>query len=219
MLNIINDIKQKVVVMKLKKLCFCPTYFTGCEMYRLLNYETLPKLTSYIKKGRVQYDSKVLFGTKSVSSNQQFLYILNKYIIFVRDNFHIHTNEVTAIIEETLKNPYSDILFSKVDFNKGENSQVYRQEFKRMFLNNLFENYKVFLNNKTSNKQLTNIKGMSLDKEEDLENLFAFFSKIISSKASNLYYYFVKLDYNNCSDYEKSFYQAKWNTLLVNYIK
>ena len=51
-MNIYSNIKHKLLIRKLKKLCFHPSYFAGCEIYRLLNYNTLPQINYYLEESQ-----------------------------------------------------------------------------------------------------------------------------------------------------------------------
>ena len=173
-----------------------------------------------IKPGKVTLISEVLFGKKIIDEEEQFLYNLNKYIIFIRDNCFIGANELTAIIEMTLKSKYSEILFSKLDINKGENHLLFHREFKKMFLDNLFQNYKLFCNDNEYNNKVGFLKDLSLDNEEDLEILFSAFKGILSYRHSSLYNFFLDLhDVSIRTEYELSFYQKQWEHLIDDYLK
>lgn len=214
-MNIYSNIKHKLLIRKLKKLCFHSSYFAGCEIYRLLNYNTLPQIARNIKTGKVRFCSKLLFGRLTVSSEEQFIYILNKYIVFIRFHFFIPATELVAIIEETLKNEYNSILYSHLDYNNGSNSKLFQLEFKKMFVAGILANYKRFYIDK-NNKDLLQLSNLDISKEEDVVEAFNKLKKVINYRHSNLYYCFV--DSNKISETEETFYVAKWKTFVNGYI-
>lgn len=217
---ITKKLQENFRLRKLKKLCFNKVYFAGSEIYRLLNYEVLQNLARKIKPGDVTLISDVLFGKKVISEEEQFLYNLNKYIIFIRDNYFIGANELIAIIEMTLKSKYSEILFSKLDFNKGENHQIFYREFKKMFLDTLFQNYKFFCKDTRFHDELEILKKLSLDNENELEILFSVFKGALSYRHKGLYNFFIDLnDGVTRTEYELNFYQKQWENLMKDYFK
>ena len=205
-------------IRRLKKLCLCPAYFAGSEMYRLLNYNILQGLVKNIKPGNVVLSSDLLFNKKVITTEEQFLYILNKYIVFVRDYFFISQNELIGIIEETLKSKYSKILYNNLEFNKENNFKVYYIEFKRMFLDNFFNNFKKFYNEDITGTYFEELKNFSLDNDEDVEKLFSLFKTIISYRHKNLFNFFVDSS-SDSSEYAKRFYSVQWKTLIGEYKK
>lgn len=217
-MQILDKLKQQYLIKKIKKICFYPTYFASCEIYRLLNYETLQNMLFSIKNGKVELSSKLLFGRKVISAEEQFVYILNKYIVFIRDNFHIRTNEFVAIIEETIKSQYSQILYSHLDFNTGENYKIFHREFKKMFLDRLLQNYKAIFRQNIDNKLLTKLAKLSLNNDEELEEIFQIFKDIFHGRKSDLYYFFANYNEQNNDIYIKNIYKIKWHSLLEAYL-
>lgn len=217
-MNTYTNFKHKFLINKLKRLCYCPAYFAGCEIYRLLNYSTLPELAYSIKKGSIILDSKLLFGRRKTSAEEQFLYLVNKYIVFIRNNFFIHATEMVLILEETLKSKYSKVLYSHLDFNKGDNYKMFHSEFKKMFLSTLLENYKKYYNGPLDDPMLSKLKTLSVENNIELEEVFTIFKQIINFRCSNLYYCFVTTSDNDNFEYGEQFYTVKWNTLIRDYI-
>lgn len=210
-MKIYNNIKHQLLIKNLKKLCFYPSYFAGCEIYRLLNYNILPKMADNIIKGKVKLDSNLLFGRYIISAEEQFIYTLNKYIVFIRANIFVPATELVDITEETLKSKYSSILYSHLDYNSGNNPFMFQLEFKRMFIDSIFTNYKRFYL-EYNNPDLLNIAQLNIDDEEDANKLFEIFKQMINKRHSNLYYCFVNIE--NDTLYEEQFYIGKWQTFI-----
>lgn len=213
-----QEIKQWYKILKLKRLCYCPAYFAGSEIHRLLDYDVLKKLVKKIKPGNVILASTLLFGKTKISAEEQFLYILNKYVVFVKSHCFINPNEVVLIVEETLKSKYSEVLFSKIDFHINGTPEKFHLEFKRMFLDSLFENYKLYFCKEYPNHPLSYLKELSLDNEEDVNILFSVFRSIINLKRTNLYYFFIK-DLHKKSSNDQCLYQIQWKNLIRRYTK
>lgn len=216
-MHFFNKLKQNINNRKYRKICLNQAYFSGGEIYRLLQYDTLKNLVNNIKPGQIELASNLLFGKKIITNEEQFFYILNKYITFIRDNIYIDTNELVAIIEETLKSNYSNILFCKLDFTSGNNYIIYYNEFKKMLLDNLLHNYNLFYKD-IYNKDILNLNNLSLDNEKDLDVIFLKFKDIINYKRKKMFYYFEKINLTDNFNYRKDFYIVHWNTLITNYI-
>lgn len=212
-------LKQRYQIKKLKKLCNCCAYFAGSEMYRLLHYEVLQEMVTKIEPVNTTLASTLLFGKKVISPEEQFLYLLNKYIIFIRNQCFINANELICIIEETLKSDYSAILFSHLDFHTKDNSSVFQREFKKMFLDSLFSNFQKFFGNKYPLHPLAELNQYSLDDEEQLDKLFHAFRGIINFRRSNLYNFFVKETEEIRNDEDKQIlFQKQWFDLIEKYM-
>lgn len=215
-MQFMNNIKKQYMINKIKRLCFHTAYFSGSEIYRLLKYDTLKEMIFKIKKGNIKLSSTLLFGKKEITAEEQFVYILNRYITFVKDNFFIGTNEVIIIIEETIKSKYSKVLYSKKEFNKLENHKYYYNSFKRMFLEQVFNNFKKLFNEYNNEPFFKKLSSLSLDNDEDLEQIFLTFKEIINFRHKDLYYFF---ENTNNNTYGKDLYIIKWKSLINDYIK
>lgn len=213
-----QGIYQYCKIWKLKKLCYCPAYFVGSEIYRLLDYEVLQNLVKKIPPGDVNLASTLLFGKTKISAEEQFLYILNKYIIFVKNQCFINSNEVLAIVEETLKSKYSEILFSKIDFHINGIPETFHLEFKKMFLDSIFENFKKYFCEEYPNHSLSYLKDLSLDNDDDVNTIFSVFRSIINLKRTSLYYFFAK-DLDKKNDNEQCLSKIRWGNLINHYIE
>lgn len=213
-----QEIKQHYQILKLKRLCYCSAYFAGSEIHRLLDYDVLKNIVKRIKPGYVKLASTLLFGKTKISAEEQFLYLLNKYVIFVKSQCFINPNEVVSIVEETLKSRYSEILFSKIDFHINGIPEKFYLEFKRMFLDSLFENYKSYFCKEYPNHPLSYLKDLSLDNEEDVNILFSLFRSIINLKRTNLYYFFIK-DLDKKGNNEQCLYKIQWKNIISRYDK
>lgn len=212
----IEKLQNYFKIKKFKRLCLCPAYFAGCEMYRLLNYDILQELAKKVEHGNITLSSDLLFGKKVISTEEQFLYILNKYIVFIRNNCFINTNEFIGIIEETLKSKYSKILYNHLEFTKGDNFKVYYKEFKRMFLDSLFTNFKKFTQIDNIDSSFLYLKDLSLDNDNDADELFNIFISIVNYKQSNLFNFFIDTEHNNQKG-TNVFYAVQWEHLINEY--
>lgn len=157
----------------LKEKCLNKKYICSGEIYKLLETKTLKKLIC-----------------NNLVSEEKFLDIFDKYIGYVRDNYHISHYELVPILEETLKNKYSICIFKTLNIH--DNVEKFTILFKKMFLKNIFDNtLKYNKYNNGNNKYLKRanayLSKFSFDKYDDLKKIELFFLKVINNKKYNLY--------------------------------
>lgn len=216
--HFLKDTKQ---ISKMKKIALSPIYSCSGEMYKLLSYEVLHKLVKKIKKGEVHLSNKILYGRDIITTEEKFLENLNGYIGFVKDNYFIEHVEQLYLIELSLSNKYSEVLFSILEYTADENYKYYDNQFKRMFLYNFFNNI-VLLEKYASEesdirKFINKYQNYNFDSDEDIEKFERIFKKINSKRENGLFNAFVIIDEND--ENTLNFYLFEVERLLKKYFE
>lgn len=174
-----------------------------------------------IRKGKVKLESKSLYGRNYLTLEENFVSILNKYVCYVRDTYIIQVDNLTIILEETLKNMYNRYLFMPFDYY--DSVEIYMKAFKKMFLGNLFYNTHYYAKKDKIKKyrgiQKANsfLQGKILRDDKDLEKIEKFYINVINNHRDNLYNHFIPhADINKES---LDFYLYQLNELYEDYFK
>lgn len=191
--NFILEDTEQTKEMKEHALFF--RYTCSGEVYKLLSMQVCHELAKKIQKGRINLNSKLLYGRDYITLEENFVSLLDKYIGYVRNTYTIRANELVIILEETLKNMYNRTLFYKVDFHKSP--EIFLNYFKKMFLANLVYNtryyakkdkYKEYLGLQQANLFLD---GKQLTDDKDLDKIEKFYINVINNRKDNLYDSFI----------------------------
>ena len=216
--HILDDNKQ---ITRMKKMSLNPVYSCSGEMYKLLSYEVMHKLVKKIKKCKICLSNDLIYGRDVISSEEKFLYNLNKYIGYVKNNYFMEHEEQLYLIELSLSNKYSDVLFSLLEYNTEESCNYYDDQFRKMFLYNFYNN--IFLFEKYSNeysaiKKFVNMfKDYNFDSEEDVKKVEVIFKEINTKRRKWLFNIF--LPSNEFDDKYLEFYFYQLEDLLEQYFK
>ena len=183
---------------ELQKLCINEVYSCNGELIRILKSGYIKPLVSKIQKEHIKLSNDIVFNKAVVSSDELFLYNLDRYICYVRDNYLINHAELQAILPMTLDNKYSDILLSQLDFHKDSNYEYYYDGFKKMFLYNFYENINYYYNNTsgflTLKRFKTQIESYDFNNKNDISTIEKLFIKVINNRKNNLYVAFIPHD-------------------------
>lgn len=184
--------KEKVLnnekVKRMKELCLNDAYICSGDMYKLLNSDILKKLVNDISAGDVKLSSDIVYGRDTITKEEKFLDVLDKYIWFVKNNYYIETVEQRLIIELSLKNKYSKILYSLNDYHKGQSYNKFIAEFMKMFWFNFYNNIMHFSKSVNSDSSISNLmkKIENFDFEKDIIEIDRIFKPIICNRNNNL---------------------------------
>jgi len=127
-------------------------------------------------------NSHLIHKSNYINGIEQFLFNLDNYITFVKNNLNINQLELRYIIDLTLYNKYNKTLFSNYYFY--DYMDYYKNNFIKMFMYN-YNNNIIFL------KKYMNIKHFTFNELIDCINSnkkrsYAFF-EIINEKNMNFY--------------------------------
>ena len=206
---------------RLKEICLSSSYSCTGEIRRLLSMEVLHNLVKKIPKGNVKLCGNILFGRDKISGEEKFIENLDDYIGYVKDHYHIQHNELTCVLEETLKSKYSKILFNMKDIHKKDNYIQFHDSFRKMFLFNLYDNirfYSKFSDSRSfTNILLDEIKEYNFYKPEDAIKLEKLFIKIINNRKDNLFNSFVH--HSEVREDQYNFFANQIEWLIGDYYK
>lgn len=204
---------------RMKKLCFSSAYSCGGEIYKLLSYETLHELVKKISKGEIKLKSDLLYGKCIITKEEKFIENLDKYIGYIKDNYHISHYELPLLIELSLKNKYSDILFSLEDYHEGENYHKFIDGFRKMFLFNIVNNAHFYVERTTIISSIryfiSDISKYNFNNKEDIIEIEKIMKRILNNKKDNIYDAYVPHTEVKSRDYD--FYTLKLEMVLNSY--
>lgn len=212
-----NKLEEHIRV--LQEMCNNDVYSCNGELIRIFKSFYIKPLVKELKEGQIKLSSDLVFNKLVVSLDELFLYNLDRYICYVRDTYFINHAELQAILPLTLNNKYSKILLSKDDFHKDFNYLNYYNEFRRMFLFNIYENV-FFYNEHTSGflslkRFATQIENYNFDDNKDILKLENIFIQIINNRNNNLYNSFVS--YREIDKEHYHFERRQLETILDEY--
>ena len=208
---VLEDTKQ---IARMKQMALSDAYSCSGEMYKLLSYEVMHNLVKKIKKREVKLNSKLVYGKDVITTEEKFLENLDHYIGYVRDNYFIDHYEQICLIELSLGNKYSDVLFSLEDIHSEEGYEFYYSEFRKMFINNFYENVFYFGSVAEANsfikRFVSEFEEYNFDDNRNIKEIEEIFKKIVSCRNNNLFNSFVpNAEYNN-KNLEFYYHQIEW---------
>lgn len=199
---------------RMKELALNFAYSNIGEMYRLLSTEAGHKAVKNIKEGKVKLSGKLKYGKDEITLEEKFLENLDNYITYVKDNYFVNSIEQFILIELSLNNKYSAILYSDIDFYNDFNYQIYHNEYRKMFFYNLFENIKFFANLYKESDYLHSffleLKDLNYNDNNDIIKIEKLLKKVIISRNNNLFNAFTYYKDVKKRDYSFYFYQVEW---------
>ncbi len=208
---ILEDTEQ---TKRMKEFALRRCYTNSGEMYKLLDFKVLHDLVVKIKKGSIKLSSNLVYGTDKITREEKFLENLDRYISFVRDNYHIESWEMLIIIELTLNSKYSDILFCDDDFHSEKNYKKYQDAFIRIFIDNLYSNayfLETLVEDDTNIIKFTKkFKDYNLKDSEELREIDFVIKKIIDRRKNNLFNSFVPYKEYNEKNLKFYAHQVDW---------
>ena len=217
----ISDKKRQIK--RMKKLCLKKVYSCNGELFKLLNDDCLPSLLKNIGNGSIKISSDLVYGKTIITKEEKFLENLDKYISYVKNHYfieHIEHIEQYLIIEMSLNNKYSEILYSLDDYHKEENYYKFIDKYRKMFLFNFYNNINFYSKYADKISVIHTFKKQimkyNFDNEKDIIELEKVFIKIISNRNNNLYNVFVPYNEVKKRDYSFYIFQTEW--LLQDYL-
>ena len=135
-----------------------------------------------INDDNIKVTSNLIHNKKYISRKEQFIFNLDNYISFIKNNIFINPLELRYIISLTLNNKYNKILYS--DTYYYDDTDTYIREFINMFMFNYNKNIS-FL------KKYINIKKLNF---EELSNF-------INKHKKRTYCLFETINQNNMNFY------------------
>ena len=128
---------------------------------------------------KIKIKKSLIHKESEINQIEQFIFNLDNYISYIKDNIHINSQEIKYIINLTLYNKYNKILYS--DMYYYTNEELYIKEFNKLFMNNY-----------NKNKKLLNLKNLS----------FKELITIINIHKKRTYCLFEKINNNNMNFYK-----------------
>lgn len=204
---------------RMKEICLCSSYTCGGDIHKLLSYEILHRLVKKIPLGEIKISSDLVYGRDTITKEEKFIENLDKYIGYVRDNYYIQHSEQLLIIEATLQNNYSKILYSLNDYHQKDGHLEYIDSFRKMFLFNMCDNAKFFdkLVDKNSfiHRFVEYINNYNFEDEGDILKIENTVKKMINNRKNNLYRIFVPRKLIKKSEY--NFYICLLESFLAEF--
>ncbi|MBR4025404.1 MAG: hypothetical protein IKJ03_00435 [Mycoplasmataceae bacterium] len=208
---ILEDTEQTA---RMKEMALSDAYSCSGEMYKLLSYEVMHNLVKKIKKGEVKLKSDLVYGKDVITTEEKFLENLDHYIGYTRDNYLIEHHELLCLIELSLGNKYSEVLFSLDDIHCEEGFEFYYSEFRKMFINNFYENVfyfgKVADSNSFIRRFVNEFEDHNFDSNRNIKEIEKVFKKIVSCRNNNLFNSFVPNKEYNDKNLEFYYHQIEW---------
>lgn len=197
---------------------FMSSFNCGSEIIKLFSLDHFIKLFESIPKVNVNLSYDRSFGHKIISKKIMFLGNLNRYIEYIRNNYLININELVIIIDLTLRNKFVDILFSDLDYFEDNNSFEYVENFRKMFLYNLYNNvkfYSKYVNTSSIiNKFYKILSEYDFNDNNDILKIEELIIKLINKKKKNISDIFIP--YNEIKEEHYNFYILKLEMFLNN---
>lgn len=110
--------------------------------------EFLQLINNLNKKHYIKVTSNLIHKTDKITQIEQFIFNLDNYITYIKQNIFINQIELKYIINQTIYNKYNKILYSDIYYY--DNIDLYINNFKKMFMYNYINNSKA-LNIKPKN--------------------------------------------------------------------
>lgn len=205
---------------RMKELALNFAYSNNGEMFRLLSMKVGHNLVKKIKKGIVKLPSIIKYGRNEITNEEKFLENLDNYITYVKNHYYINNVEQLMIIELSLENKYSSILYSDIDFYNGANYEEYHDAYRKMFFYNFYKNI-LFYSNSEDNRYCFKVKqelnNLNYDNSKDILKIEELFERIIINRKNNLFNGFV--DYKKINKKQYSFYSLQLEWIIEDYYK
>lgn len=205
---------------RMKELALNFAYSNNGEMFRLLSMKVGHNLVKKIKKGIVRLPSIIKYGRNEITNEEKFLENLDNYITYVKNHYYINNVEQLMIIELSLENKYSSILYSDIDFYNGANYEEYHDAYRKMFFYNFYKNI-LFYSNSEDNRYCFKVKqelnDLNYDNSKDILKIEELFERIIINRKNNLFNGFV--DYKKINKKQYSFYSLQLEWIIEDYYK
>ena len=118
----------------------------------------------------IKVTSNLIHKEKEINQIEQFIFNLDNYITFIKQNIFINQTELKYIISLTIYNKYNKILYS--DLYYYDNVDLYIKEYKKMFMHNYIRNAKIL------NKEIKNFKELCTMINNNKKRIYCYFDEI-----------------------------------------
>lgn len=113
------------------------------DIIKFLNDKLLDNLINNIDNSNVIVTSHLIHKENTITLKEQFIFNLDNYITFIKQNINIDQLKIRYIISETLNNKHNKIILSNKYYYS--NLELYHKEFINMFMYKYLKNIE-FLN-------------------------------------------------------------------------
>lgn len=202
------------------------------SLLRLLNNDSLENYIINLNGIKVKLNIHTENKRKYLTSNEQFLSMLDSFISFYQNYFYFSKNQ-DIFLPLILKSKCSDFLLCK--HYRGDNNYInyFYKNYKILIINNFHQNLKQL--KKYSNFEIKEIKDIInldfLEKNDDIDRLFNYLKYlcIANKNKINISYLFENInDYLNLPIYKNNknsfnsiynMYEYQYRDIMLNYNK
>lgn len=151
------------------------------DILSLFNEKYILDIFNNIKDEKIIIKSKMIHKKNTISLKEQFIFNIDNYITFVKNNVFIDSLQIRYVILLTLNNKYNSILYNKTYYY--DNIDLYINEFKKLFMYNYKKNVKllnkyIIIKEKNFNELVNNIN-------KHKKRIYAYFENINSSNINH----------------------------------
>lgn len=133
----------------IKKYIYKNYINNSSDIYSFSKDKEFVQLINNLNKNHyIKVTSKLIHKTDKINQIEQFIFNLDNYITYIKQNIFINQIELKYIINQTIYNKYNKILYSDIYYY--DNIDLYINNFKKMFMYNYINNSKI-LNIKPKN--------------------------------------------------------------------
>ena len=192
------------------KMCFDTKYICGGDMYQILNTENGNNLIKRIDPDKkIKTKSTLTFKRNIISSQELFLYHLDKFIFYFRSRFFINPALIIMTISTMLESKYVDNFLFTEQFYDDNLTMEFEVYFWQTILDRFYNNLKIVNSDRDISKVLKNhniyIDKINFNNKDDLKILFNFFIYFVNNSKIHISNFLI--------DISKSNYKEK-NSLL-----
>lgn len=187
-------------------------------MFRLLSTKVGHDVVKKIKKGVIKLSSTLKYGKDEITTEEKFLENLDNFS-YVKNHYFINSIEQLILIELSLENKYSSILYSNIDYYNCDNYSLYHDAYRRMFFYNFYENILFFSKIEPLSNDLINIrrelKNLNYNVSKDMIEIEKILKAIIINRSNNLFNAFTK--YKDIKKRDYQFYSSQVEWIVADY--
>ena len=187
------------------KMCFDTKYICGGDMYQILNTENGNNLIKRIDPDKkIKTKSTLTFKRNIISSQELFLYHLDKFIFYFRSRFFINPALIIMTISTMLESKYVDNFLFTEQFYDDNLTMEFEVYFWQTILDRFYNNLKIVNSDRDISKVLKNhniyIDKINFNNKDDLKILFNFFIDFVNNSKIHISNFLIDI---SKSDYKK----------------